>query len=373
MADNNKYAIAFDLGSTTIDASLIEITKKETILTKSISNRQSLYGSDVINRILATIRDSSKLKIMKSLVVEDMLKLIEAFINEAKLIYEDICRIVIAGNTTMISILCEYSLNSLGEYPFEVPFSKSIVIDFAKLFEKNTINCPVYLTGNAGAFIGGDILAGILYIEKKHQTSNKDNWMLIDLGTNGEMVICSKGKYYATSVACGPAFEGCVRKQNAYANTVLSAICLGLKTKNIDRYGALKSPYDTKGLNVNNITISQEIVHQIMLAKAAIRTGIDFLISHASLSYEDIDSVYIAGGFGFHMVIEDAIFLKLLPGQLKERFVSLGNTSLEGAKIISQSDNNINLIDDYTKGKIDILMLANEPSYQEKLISNMTF
>ncbi|MDE6024869.1 MAG: ASKHA domain-containing protein [Lachnospiraceae bacterium] len=376
---DKTYAYAVDLGSTCIDAVILDLNTKEKVAERSFKNRQSLYGSDVINRILAASNDISKLKTMKAMVCDDLRNHAEDMLKELSLYPENIKLICICGNATMISILMEYDLESMGHAPFSTKLGESISCSSTLLFEDDFfLGVPLILSGTASAFIGGDILSGMTYIERtiipKYYADKEINWMLLDLGTNGEMVISTPMKYYATSASCGPAFEGCTRKQHVYGSSTLDAIALGLKTKNISVFGALKEPFDTKGITISGVEITADIIREILLAKAAIRTGIDFLLSESGCSEEDIDVVFLAGGFGFYLNLDTAYYIGLIPEKFKGKVRVIGNSSLEGACSICFDADALEYMNSYIgENKINVLQLADKSMYQEKLISNMTF
>lgn len=374
---DRKYAYAVDLGSTTIDTAIVEIETGKRLTERSFKNRQSLYGSDVINRILAASRDKRKLISMKAMVIGDLKEHASEMLKDLSLEKDDIKKICICGNATMISILLEYDIESMGHAPFDTKLQESVECSSDLLFADDFFcGAQLILTGTASAFIGGDVLAGMAYIEKRliDNTDNINkikNWMLLDLGTNGEMVLCSEGKYFATSASCGPAFEGSLRRQHIYGNGALSAIVLGLKTKNILRNGALKPPFDEKGITISNVILNSDIIREILLAKAAIRTGIDFLLDEAGTSAGGLDAVFLAGGFGFYLDLDAAYYLGLLPENFDGRVIVIGNSSLEGACCICKDTCFLSLIDDYiVNNKINVLQLADRKSYQDALMEN---
>lgn len=371
---DRRYAYAVDLGSTTIDTAIVEIETEKRLTERSFKNRQSLYGSDVINRILAASRDKKKLASMKAMVSDDLRENASEMLKALSLKQDDIKKICICGNATMISILLEYDIESMGHAPFDTRLHESVQCASDLLFADDFFcGAQLFLTGTASAFIGGDVLAGMAYIEKRViAPDNKiKNWMLLDLGTNGEMVLCSAGKYFATSASCGPAFEGSLRRQHVYGSGALSAIALGVKTKNILKNGALKPPFDEKGITISNVRLNSDIIRDIILAKAAIRTGIDFLLDEVGMDADRLDAVFLAGGFGFYLDLDAAYYLGLLPKTFDDKVIVIGNSSLAGACCICKDTCFLGLIDDYiVNNKIKVLQLADKKNYQEALMEN---
>lgn len=373
----DRIRLAVDLGTTTIETCLINTVLGNVIADRSFKNRQSLYGSDVINRILTATRDSKYEKLMKNMVAEDIASALTGMLEDTKLDSECIDRMCISGNTTMISILLEYDLASLGAAPFNHELSGSVKVFSRDIFGCNfPVACEVILSGCAGAFIGGDVLSGMVHLgSDSHCTFDEEHVsLLLDLGTNGEMVLNNNGVYFATSAACGPAFENCVKRQKAFGSSVIDAIALALKIGRISKTGVLEDAFIDKGLNIMGLHLDMDIIHQVLMAKAAIYTGIVYMTREAGVSYEDIDSVYLAGGFGFYINVDSAVEIGLLPKAFASKIVTVGNTSLKGACDILTSEAAFCRLEELTKdNKINILQLALRSEYQEELMGNMTF
>ncbi|MGN0436090.1 MAG: ASKHA domain-containing protein [Wujia sp.] len=362
---------AVDLGSTTIDMSLLD--KNEILANGSIKNRQSLYGSDVINRILNSVRNRDNLLKMKEMVLEDITNALRELLIKTKRRIEDVSHITISGNTTMISILLEYDLEPLGHAPFERQLVKSIVAAANKYIAGISEKCIITFTGCASAFIGGDILSGLMFLEREYELTDDKNYMLIDLGTNGEIVLNSKGKMYGTSTACGPAFEGCTRRQGVYGSNTIDAICLAVKTGKLSREGVLAENFFENGLNINGVSLNMDILREILMAKAAIYSGIEAIMNASGTGPEMLDYVFLAGGFGSYLNIENAISIGLLPASIKGKIKVVGNTSLRGCMMLARDRALIDCIDSYTEGKINIIQLADNENYKDSLINNMHF
>ncbi len=370
----NDIKIAIDLGTTTIDMRLLN-DSCEVIDSKSIKNRQALYGRDVVNRILTSIRDKKYIGIMKDMVLDDISDSIVSMLETHGISKNNVGMTCICGNTTMISILMEYDLEAMGYAPFKTMLDSAISMDFKVLFkERLDINCPLILSGCVSAFIGGDIIAGLMYIKNKYKAFGSDDISLfIDLGTNGEMVINNKGNLIATSTSCGPAFENSVRKQGIYGASLIDAIVLGIKTNKISNEGILADEHIINGINISGVYIDADILREILTAKAAIRTGIDYLFKECDIAYEDIDNVFIAGGFGQYLNIDNSVYIGMFPNILSDKITVCGNTSLKGASLIACDMTFIDEMNSYTEDNISVIQLADKSNYQEDLINNMCF
>ena len=385
--------MAVDLGSTMVDSCLIDDEDKGVLAQRSIKNPQRLYGSDVINRILTVKRDIDYLMKMReqavSAIVEllqemlaDLKKKVEHTEQEHELVKLDAA--AITGNTTMISILLGYDISDMGEAPFPTILHGSVIMPGQELFKDARMaeieeeypefleDCNVFLAGCSSAFLGGDVIAGLMHIEKNRNKDVPQRYLLLDLGTNGEMVLKDGERYLATSTACGPAFEGCARKQHAYGNSLLEAIALGRRLEKIHASGTLAEEFLDSGIVIHGISINSEILQSIMLAKAAVYAGIKCLLRTAGLHAKDVDTVYIAGGFGFYLNARDAIDLGMMPQDFMDKMEVVGNTSLAGAVDLLVHGPLSHDFEEYRE-KIQVIDLTQVEGFQDNLIDACSF
>lgn len=365
----NKVRYAVDLGTTTVDCRLYDEVNNVTVSEYSFKNPQSLYGRDVITRINATIRNEQNLYKLKELVAQGLNDAIRIMLEKSGVNFKDVYKTVICGNTTMVSIILGMDIRPLGAYPFTPGICDSIECKAQdvglKLLEPDSY---VLISGCASAFIGGDILSGLYYLDKNYDLiKSRSRFLLLDLGTNGEMVASNGEKLFACSAACGPAFENCTRRQNVYGSSTIDALAMCLATGKLAPEGNLTDSYIEYGIDIMGIHLDMDIIHQILLAKAAIRTGIDCLLEYAGIKRSDLDTVYLAGGFGFYMNIDNAMKLGLIPGYFAGRIKTVGNTSLLGGCTASKEDI------DYFTNRIEVVQFALNENYQDKLIDNMIF
>lgn len=368
----NKVRFAVDLGTTNIEICLVD-NRGYILSSVSFQNRQALYGSDVINRIYTVARDKSYLAIMRDMVITDLKRNFQNMLDEAGYKAYEVDIICISGNTTMNSILLSYDITTLGMAPFKTPLKESVFLEADALFDDMfSVDTKVIFFGCASAFIGGDILSGMYFLKHNEEYVFSDNGvsLFVDMGTNGEIVLCNNGIYTATSTACGPAFEGCTRKQQVYGCSTIDAISMGINAGKINRNGTLQDQYLDTGIDIMKVHITKDIIEQILSAKSAIYTGILSLINHSGLKLEDVEQVYIAGGFGFYLNNESAVNIGLLPEVFIDKIHTLGNTSLKGACRILNEINIPLEIDTYD---IEVFELANDDFFKSNLIENMTF
>lgn len=378
LTDNTKegYAIAIDLGTTTLAFVLIDlrgdILKKYTAI-----NPQRAYGADVISRIKAS--NEGKGHILKFLIGNELILGIKTLAAEYKIDLTDIKRIAISGNTAMIHLLMGYPCEGLGVYPF-TPYKKGFIYSYSDELFDISERIPVVILPSISGFVGGDISAGLLACGFD-KTENP--CLFIDLGTNGEMALGNRGRILVTSAPAGPAFEG--GNISCGVGGIGGAICHVSSLKNklkfetidglppiglcgtgvieltacllnegiIDRTGLLSDKYFDKGFYIDGIRFLQADIRNVQLAKAAIRAGIEILLKNYGISYDRLDRVYVAGGFGYYLDISKAVDIGLLPPAVKDKAEAAGNTALSGAVLAS--------VDSRTENRLErILSVANE-------------
>lgn len=355
--EKNRYGIAVDIGTTTIAMQLLELHSKTIEDTYTAINRQRSYGADVISRIQASNEGENER--LRQSILEDLEQGIEELHSRNHVTIKEIG---ISGNTTMISLLMGYSCEGLGAYPFTPVNIDAVEADYFTIFGNHRHTCKVRILPGISAFVGGDITAGLLAcgFDRKEKVS-----ILVDLGTNGEMAIGNQDKIFVTSTAAGPAFEGgniicgtgsipgaishITYKNNGFELETIgkqeaSGICgTGvidityelLKQKLIDETGLLNDKLFEDGILLakskeSEIRFYQKDIREIQLAKAAIRAGLETLLVNYGIGYDEIDDIYIAGGFGYKMDIDKAIGIGLFPKACKNKLKAIGNSSLKG-------------------------------------------
>ncbi len=364
----NDIGVAVDVGSTTIGVCCVDLSHQMEILSFSFTNPQYIYGADVISRIKHSLEDKQTLYKMNGMLRE---KLHEKLQEQLKEKYEYISRIVYSGNTTMLYILRELSLDGLAEAPF-----KAEHLDYE---EKNV----VCMNGNHvkeiflpafSAFVGADILSGAIYLEIGNHQSYE---LLVDLGTNGELLLLNKKQGFATSTACGPVFDH-VLSGARYGSESMKIIANCVKRGLIDKTGKMVDALFDKGIVIDkNFVVKQEHIRNFQLAKGAIYAGIQCLLNRAGITANEVSKVYISGGFGFYMNSKDAFTLKMLPKEFTDKIVISGNTSLEGAKdvLLANDENRVYLLQEYDniRNRTESFELANSASFQEIYINSLDF
>lgn len=425
----NKYAIAIDLGTTTLAFALVDIASAQILHTVTLLNSQRKYGMDVISRIQASVdgmKDELRACIQNDLSegIDRLLKEYRMTANANDLSEKHIKHIVISGNTTMIHLLMGYDCSTIGVYPFTSVNTEWITGTAEEIlgYRQQDNKIKVTILPSISAFVGGDIVSGLYTLDF---VNNKEISLFVDLGTNGEIALGNSKRIVTTSVAAGPAFEGgniscgtgsvagaiCevnitstdLISNNAksdkiteYKNHtqgfaiqiktvkdappcgicgtgVIETIAELLKCGLVDGTGLLTDEYFESGFPLTNtenpIVFTQQDIRQFQLAKAAVRTGIEILLKEYGITTAEIEKVYIAGGFGYHLDVVKATSIGLIPPELAGKATAVGNTSLAGA-VKYLSDPNASHILQRIKNASEDIILANDDEFQELYLKN---
>lgn len=384
--------ICIDIGTTTLAFQLIRGGK--VIAEHREINTQRRFGLDILSRIEASNRGrNQELQQIIQYHLQNGVKKLMQEANQGK-----IEKIVIAANTTMVYLLMGYSCGELGAYPFKASHLETIETTFDRIVPNNKINAKTIILGGLSAFVGGDITSGMYMCD--FDLSDKIN-IFIDLGTNGEMAIGNREKIIVTSAAAGPAFEG--GRISCGIGSVDGAVCgvdikLGIvKTINdkppvglcgtgiieivsellesglIDETGLLVPEYFKDGYPVTEkLHFTQNDIRETQMAKSAIRSGIETLMLRYGATSEDIDTVYLAGGFGYGLKIEKACKIGLIPPKLEDKIKLVGNSALGGAVKYSAEADGCKRIEGMKKISSEI-PLGNDDKFNELYIKYMNF
>ena len=322
-AEYGDTMVVVDLGTTTIVMQLVEIETGRVIDTYKTLNPQRRFGADVVTRMQKALGGDEQL------LAECVQYCLDGEIN--KWLYAGFSPelIVVAGNTCMTYFYNEIDVTELSKAPFEATRLGRIETDIAHIR-------TVFLPG-LSAFVGGDITAGLLAAIRKLREEKSDAKgkggkfsLFVDLGTNGEIALIGEDKIWATATSAGPAFEG-----GANANTpgsdMVKIIATLLSKNMIDETGLFSEEFFNSGVTVDGVLIRQEDVRSVQVAKAAVYAGIRVLMDRAGVRTDQIEHVYLAGGFGYYLDVESACRIGLLPAQLEDKTVAVGNTSLAGS------------------------------------------
>lgn len=377
-----QYGVAVDIGTTTVVVFLIDLTTGHLADVASTYNSQIRFGDDVITRIVHAT-EHNKLKELNHAVVSDINTALSAIRKAHHIDVESIDCFVIAGNTTMTHLFLGLDPGAIREEPY-IPTANTFPLAFAgELGLKANPNIPVYAFPCVASYVGGDIVAGVLatQLHKKQELC-----IFIDIGTNGEIVIGNSEWLVSAACSAGPCFEGSGIKcgmratEGAIENITINRETLDVEIKIIgdkdtkpigicgsgmidaiaemflariiDPKGKLQKEassrvregedslefviYSSEG---RDLVLTEPDIENIIRAKAAIYAGFSTLLKEVGFTFNDIQKVYIAGGFGKFLDIEKAVMLGMLPELAKEKFQYMGNTSVTGAYLCLLSRN----------------------------------
>ena len=405
--ENALYGICIDIGTTTLAALLVNLETEADCQTAVSVNHQRAYGSDVLSRISAS-NGGKKWEIQRC-IRQDLQKLIRELLQKEKITEQQIQRIVIAGNTTMCHLLRGFSCETLGVAPFlpvDLSWMEGSAADFLGMKELDT---KVVILPGISAFVGADIMAGIA---KMNMHRSEGYHLLLDIGTNGEMVLGNCRHMYVTSTSAGPAFEGgnisCgmagipgvishvfmeetgkagfqvigeadgenKKKQQAIGICGTGMIDLVYELRKhqmIDEHGTYSDLYFDTGYELaEKVKFTQNDIRELQMAKAAIRAGVDILVKKAGIAFDEVDNCYLAGGFGTKIDIKKAAGIGLIPKELEMKTIPAGNTVLAGTKEV--------LLGRISKEELEkiqtmaeVINLAEENDFEELYLSYMDF
>lgn len=358
----NRRLAAADIGTTTV--AMLLYREDGTVEDRYMTlNPQTIYGADVLSRIQAAA-DTGRAADMRDKVQDVLRQGIRRF--KKKLAPQEELCLVFAANTTMSYLLQGIDVQELGKAPFLV--SRPRPVDM----EIEGVQCFGFPC--LSAFVGGDILAGIFACGMAVQEKLT---LLIDLGTNGEIVLGNCHRRIACATAAGPAFEGGANRGVWGADMI--SILAALKREGImDETGLLAEEYFESGVRVGNVLVKEENVRGVQLAKAAAAAGIEVLLEKYGADEAQVDRVVLAGGFGYYLKPADAAKIGLFPPSLAKKASAGGNTALSGCLAAGRAiftDGRAALDAQLEKivEETDIVNLAQEPLFEKTYIERMSF
>lgn len=362
------YGIALDIGTTTVVCTLVNLNNGNMLATASCINPQKNEGLDVLSRITFA-KTQTGLQTLHKLITDCIQYLVNKLCIKAKIDHHHIYEIVVAANTTMLHLLLNIDPSSLGRYPYTPSFTASQTVKASQLNIAISPFGRVYTLPAVSGFIGGDIVAGAAIANLEHQ----NNVLFIDIGTNGEMILAQHGQLTACSCAAGPALEGMnismgmraspgaiehvslqpdgqfkistignLPAQGICGSGLISAIAAFVNAGTIAPTGRIqadKAHVTQDGrkrflclcTHPQCITISQEDIRQVQLAKGAILAGILTLLDAHSMTPAALNEVIIAGQFGHHLTADSLTGAGIVPNILHDRIHYIGNAAQNGA------------------------------------------
>lgn len=378
----HRYALAFDIGTTTVVAYLLDGQTGALLAQSSCINPQSQFGADVISRIQHVLKEGGDA--ISGCIRDAMVRLTEETAANAGIAPNAITAAAIVGNTAMHHLMLGIDPQALVTPPY-----------MPAVFEAQEKGIARILPNIAG-FVGGDTV-GCMVATRFDKL--EDLTLLIDIGTNGEMVLGDKNRRIACSTAAGPAFEGAkiscgmrgadgavdhVTLENGQlqyhvlgeeapkglcGSGLLDLVACLLDAEIIDESGRLEDKAYTL---CDNVTLTQKDVREVQLAKAAIRAGIELLAQQLGVDVADIKTVYLAGAFGNYMDPASACRIGMIPPVLQDRIVPIGNAAGEGAKLCALRRDEFTYSQQLAKNT-EFLELASLPQFQDCYVDALEF
>ncbi len=433
------HGAAIDIGTTTVVVMIVELTTGRVVSSASALNAQTRMGDNVLTRINVCMQAPRFVSRMQHAIVRGtLMPLLTEALAAADLTPEHLACLVVAGNTTMLHLLHGVDPTSMGVAPFTPVFLDHRIIDARELrlrvrrgrvlpdgqddsapaddpepAERRRL--PLHTLPGAAAYVGADITAGVLATGMAYRD---DTTLLVDLGTNGELVLAHQRQLFGCATAAGPAFEGAgltygvragqgaishVRLEpgelaihtevigdvppnglcgTAYIDFVAQARQVGLITPTArfnghDVPGIIRHPDHGWAFVVvpdavpRPLLITEADMASLLQAKAAIAAGVTCLLRRAGVAAADVAAVFLAGGFGFHMRVDSLLGCGMLPGFQPEQIQLMGNTSLAGA-YLALLDSSILREMRHVTQRMEIVELNLEPDFEATYIEQLS-
>ncbi len=412
-----NFGVCFDIGTTTISGQLVDLNTKKVIGTKATYNKQASFGSDVITRIIYA-QEADGLEKLHHAVIDGMNQMIQELIQEHGVDLNDVNCVLCAGNTTMVHLLLRVDPTYIRREPY-VPTANDVPTVRAaeagiKINPRGLLSC----VSGISSYVGGDVTAGVLSCG---MDGEEGLCLLIDIGTNGEIVLGNKEFLISCSASAGPAFEGsgvtcgmraakgAIQKVkidpedfsvscqvigdsrprgicgSGYIDLIAQMLKIGILDKDgkiradnkkyvrQGEYGrefvvAFKEDADTSA----DIVINEADIENLKRAKAAIYSAAASLVKHMGLDFSQIKKFFIAGGFGTSIEVDSAVKIGLLPDLPRKKFIFVGNSSLAGARSILLSYDAMKKANEIAQ-KTTYFELSVEPGYMDEYMAALFF
>lgn len=388
--------VAVDIGTTTVVAQLLDLQNAQVLAVGSALNDQAVHGADIVSRIEFAVSGNGRV-ILRDLIRSQIGALSERLLRDAGVDADQLSRVVLVGNTVMHHLFSGIDAAPLSVYPFEPKESGLRLFKPRELGWSLSESATVSFLPCLGGFVGSDILAGIL-ATRLHETTHLN--ALVDLGTNGEIVVGNRDRLLCTSTAAGPAFEGARISMGMRAATgaisevkvkngglvchtlgnatprglcgsgLVDATAAGLQLGWITNRGRL-----TRGEHLplaGQVTLNQRDIRELQLAKGAIAAGLKVLLNRWGASTDDLVNVFLAGAFGNYVDQESARRIGLL-NVPEEKIQAAGNTALLGAKMALFSATAGDWAYAPLLAKTESVSLKEDPGFQEAYVDEMLF
>ncbi|TFG45731.1 MAG: DUF4445 domain-containing protein, partial [Dehalococcoidia bacterium] len=376
------YGLAFDIGTTGVRGELLDLNEGQVLAQRVEYNGQRSYGDDVISRIAHASKPGGGEKLQRA-VLATLNKIIFDMTKHAGVTQFDITHVMVAANTTMVQLLLGLEPKYLRLAPYVPTASVLPPLPAGAIGFDINEEVPVNIVPSVASYIGGDIISGLIGTGVFQRT---ETVLYIDIGTNGEIVVGNADWMISASCSAGPAFEGGGIRHGILATSgaiegfrvdpstgqpiittiggdrprgicgaglisIVAGLFLGGVIDQKGKFQSTQSDHVRTGSNGqeyllvtavetetgNDIVLTEVDMDNLVRAKAAMYAGYQTLLSSVDMSFDQLDKIVVAGTFGSHLNIEDAITIGLLPDIDRDKFIFVGNGSLLGARLSSYS------------------------------------
>jgi len=415
-ANGRLWGIAVDVGTTTVVVYLVDMLSGSVIGKAGTHNKQARFGDDVISRIIYADEETDGVGVLQQAIVDTINGLIAELVDKYHIDANDIRAVVAAGNTTMAHLLFGIDPRYIRLEPYVPAASRFPIVKAREIGLEVYPQAVVYNFPAVASYVGGDIVAGTLVNGMAEETPVT---LFIDIGTNGEMVLGNKEWLVSCSCSAGPAFEGAgitngmramqgaieritidketyevtfstiggARPQGICGSGLIDALAEMRAAGIIDRAGKIQdvpTPRVRKSDNGiefvlsrsddadlgRDIVITEADVKNLLRAKGAVFAGIRSLLRAVNMDMNDIERIYIAGGFGSYLNIPDAVQIGLLPDIGTAKYQFIGNTSVKGAYVALTASSAISAAEKLAE-RITYVELSAGNLFMEEFISAM--
>ncbi|MDQ7063908.1 MAG: ASKHA domain-containing protein [candidate division KSB1 bacterium] len=419
------FGVAVDVGTTTLAAKLVDLSEGQVVAVASETNPQRAVGGDVIARVhyLREQNPQNGLKYLHRLVIRAINTLIDRLCEDAGVSPDRIFKLTLVGNTIMQHLALGVDPSALTEKPYTPAVKGPLTVPAAELKLSMHPQGVVYAIANLGCFVGSDITAVLTVLDLERGGAPQ---LVVDIGTNGEMVLAAGGRIICTSSPAGPAWEGAsiewgtpavagaierarvvdgdvqfttIARQPAIGicgSGLVDLVCEFRRCGLIDASGRILPPEravdapdalrqrlvarESGACDIRIapaadgrwILLKQKDIREVQLAKAAIRAGIEILLRELQVKPVDLQRVFVAGAFGNHLRGEDAVALGLLPEIPPERIHFIGNAALAGAEAVLTSKVAREKAEHLAQ-KVAFVEIAEKPEFQDVFVEAMRF
>jgi uncharacterized 2Fe-2S/4Fe-4S cluster protein (DUF4445 family) len=412
-ASRQNFGVAIDVGTTTIVAQLVDLYKGEVVGVEASQNSQVRYGEDVISRMIFACGQGGLASLTEA-VGASINSLIDGLVREAHIEHQDITCLVAAGNTTMTHLLLGLDPRHIRFEPYIPTANRFPRFQAAELGLHAHPKAILHCLPCVSSYVGGDITAGVLACG---MSDHRQVSALIDVGTNGEIVIGNKEWLVCCSCSAGPAFEGggvkcgmramrgaiekvrITRRKTIYwtvgnarplgicGSGLVDAIAELAAERIIDQNGkfiryehprvrvvegvtefVLAQPAETQ--TGEAVSITEDDIGNLIKSKGAVLAAMRVLLENLEISFNDLGNIYVAGGFGAHLDIDKAVFIGLLPDIPRDRIRFIGNSSLAGARLALLSTEAFRKAESIAR-QMTYFELSVHPEFMQEFVASM--